>query len=342
MNFINEAWKEKSSTYSSVKVLTHQIIEKLSRKKIKSYKLWIENRNSRIYLIEDTNHELLVAKQSKNLSFEELRNEFKSLEKLSILESHSLKIPKAIGLDSSTNTYIMEFVDGESIASLVGSKNNQEKLLTACYIAGKVIADFHRSGNKSKNTITINNIVEDIELIPYGLKSSDKEILKKAVKILDNLEFSVGQVYRDYDPLNIYYSNKKISLIDPPGINYNTFLLWDIATFNFGLKKAFLKKTPFISGRRNKMLKDCKRTFIEGYINNISIGVSNCNQIFIMLDILELQRLGELMVFHKKHKYNNKRIISIRKVFNILSLIILYIEKIKLFSELKKKVNNSN
>ncbi len=336
MEFVKEAWEKRKEVADIPEPLTSKVLE--SKLGIDPFilELWVENRNSRIYEIKNGNGKCIIAKQSKSLSSDEVLNEFNSLKKLRRINSHNISIPDAINLIPEYKSYLMDKAQGNPISFLIGSSENINELLTACRMAGKTIAKIHSEFNSN---IDYNNgvdkVYKDICKMPSSISKSEKIILDRVTKKLENEKLPIGEVYKDYDPINIYYSKGTISLIDPPENFIRSFLFWDLATFSVGLRKALLKKSLFSIKNRNSKLELCIESFLQAYVQNCNYEIANMKNFYIVITLLEIQRIGELMVFQEKHRFSNKSFFSKSRMYNNVAIRILKNEKKKIICKLK-------
>lgn len=338
MNFIEQARKIDDEDIDEVPLITQEIIEGILEEKVHNIELWIENRNSRIFMIKTKKNETIVGKQSKTIGPSKLENEYKSLNKLFELDCPNLSMPKTYGFNALNNIYLMDLVNGKSIASLIRKKHNKISLIDACRVSGKVIAEIHTLWNiDSRLTNEIEVLFEDLWKIPKGYTDKEHETLQAALNLLKGKYFPIGKVYKDFDPLNVFYNKGKISLIDPPEIFIENLLYWDLATFCIGLHKALLKSSIF---KRNKsMIDKCESVFLTEYISNLQNKKVHIEDIKLMVSILELQRIGELMVFQEKHKENNN-LFSKNAIYNRAAIWMLKNEKKRVLNEIRWKIAN--
>ncbi|TSB48570.1 hypothetical protein [Alkalicoccobacillus porphyridii] len=335
MNILENARLIKKEHFNTPTEISQEKIERLICEKINSIELWIENRNSKIYKVKTDSLKNLIIKQNKTMNLNSFKSEYESLINLALIKSNNLSVPKAYGFISEDNLYMMDLVNGESIASLVDKKKTAE-LLEACRLAGKVISEIHSSWNcKIEYKNSIEEVFEDLKKIPKELTSKERKILDRSFLLIHNKGCPIGKVYKDFDPLNLYFFQGEISLIDPPESAMQNTLFWDLATFNIGLRKAFIKKGLFFN---RTSVEECENIFLLEYKKNLNFADLNEKEFNVFLSILELQRIGELMIFQEKHKIKNK-FLSKSSVYNIFAFKMLHYERRRVIRKLEKIIS---
>lgn len=183
------------------------------------------------------------------------------------------------------------------------------------------MAVIHKRWKTDDVFIDINAIYSDLKKMPIKLKEKEIILLKKNFCHLANVKIPIGKVYRDFDPLNIYCNLNKIELIDPSEKTIESYLYWDVATFMVGLRKAYLKNIFSFDIRQKKVFDICRRSFLNEYFNLLKIKKSSVVYAILLIKTLELQRLGELMVFQDKYRRKNKW--TTKYLYNKISLMLL-------------------
>lgn len=331
MNFVEQAilTNNDMNRHDSAFNLSKSILNKIIKSDITHYMLWKETYSSKIYKIK-TNKRTIIAKQGKSPAPEELEKEYESLGVLKEIESDYLLIPNTYGLDKANNFYLIDLVEGDSISQLVQERNQNHTILEASKIAGKVLGDIHNYWTE-KVGIYENSyaLLNDIKKIPGGLTAKEKKVLEPAIAQMAQTNIPVGLVYKDYDPLNIYYKEGKISLIDPPQIFAETIMYWDVATFTVGLKKASLKKINFSKDKVS--LEECEEIFIDEYLKSINLENFKLQEFKLILKIMEIQRCAQLMAYQEVNRKRN-RIFSKNRIHHNIALYLLR-------KEIKKAIN---
>jgi len=336
MNYIQQAktHKNRGSDIIEVNKLTSKIVEDIINEEILDLRIWIENRNSIIYKIK-IKDKYLVAKQGKYLNSDEVVKEFTALKELMSINCKELMVPKVLNYSKDHRFYLMDLVEGEPLSSMV-NKRNRNKLLRSCKLVGKVLAIIHSEWNcKNYKNTNVACIIEDIKRSPGWVSTRENKYLIKVYDLLKDDIVPTGRIYRDFDPLNTFNYNNRIVLIDPPEKNYKGILYWDLATFFIGLKKALLKKKLYISRKDDIFLNQCKNIVLEEYLNNVTFDIPDLRKFNLTILLLELQRIGELLVFQKKHIKRNKYI-SVKSLYSRLALKLLNIERKKITAIIKK------
>lgn len=319
--------------------LSNQIEEKINVN-IKSIELLLENRNSLIYKVIDHKNNIMIYKKSKKLNLENITTEYMTLSKLKYLESSEVRIPKAISLFREDCAYLMDYIEGHSLADIVSLNNTDVKV--SCELAGKTLAQIHNNWNKDKTSSYDVRKLKETMLNEDSLFSKDEiNILEMVFKHLDGVEFNWGYSYKDYDPLNILLSNGKIALIDPPETTEENYLFWDISTFTFGIKKAFYKNKKIITNKRRFEIDIYIKYFFEGYSQELSTDFTDI-RIKLFLYLLEYKRINDLVNYQKKYSRIKLGRGFNKYIYNFLAIRILKNEKKRIILKMQHMIKRDN
>lgn len=340
--FIDEVYstsskKQKKNTNINI---SKSDIEKTLNEEILDYKLWLENRNSKIYKVFTNNDETLILKLCENLTTNELKYEYEQYKRLNTLKNEYVNIPKTYGINYKMKYYIMDFIEGHTISELINRMADIQQLSKSCLFAGKLLGQLHNYWESQTDTYeNLNYVFEDIENSLIKFSKRELEILHFVKCYFKEYQFAYKQVYRDYDALNILVNENQITLIDLPENPIKSLVFWDIATFTFSLKKASMKS--FIFFKRKSKIKLLEDNFLEGYfLENQSI-ILNTKEFNVILLLFEIQRIIQLMHFQKKHQQNNA-IFTRKKIYSTIAIILLKKEMKKNFKQIENEINKMN
>ncbi len=301
MDFINRALQEKTRAKTPSKSIDGNSLAKELNIALAEFNLILENRNSLLYKVKTFDDRQLILKQTKSLTPKEINDEYNSLVYYNSLDIIGLKTPKAIKFLPEYNAYVMEFVAGENLNfQIIGSNTN---LMSTLKQTAPILAKLHMKEFVGASSIYhLNILFEDLETDLLRFSKHEKRVLCKAKDSLIGHSFPVGYSYQDFSPLNLYFAEGVLTLIDPPRTKVESFLFRDLATFSVGLRKALLLKNPrtlFFT----KQHTDSMEVFISRYIESLQVktSVAPSEKIHTLFYLLVIQRLAEMIVFQ-----NNK------------------------------------
>jgi len=301
------------------------------------FQLEVHSFKTRIYKVVTQNGQMFAVKQcnyKKNLN--NLKHEFRNQQKLFKVQCEFLKVPEPLYFSSKLYAYVMQYFPGQSLSKLMFK--NQINFLNGCRKSGQLLAEIHNHWYKEGRNIEIENIHKDISAV---LKQTQIQILNDALELLKHQHIDCGQVYLDFDPLNIIWNKNDLYLIDPPNINRTSILCWDLATFKFGLHKSLWKniiKKPWNIHTYSSIIEKAKKEFQIGYKENYKYSLLEDNLFDLLMDILELQRVGEWIIGNKNNPFyfNNKKIKILAS--SIVSLPLLIHRRNQLIKEIQQKI----
>lgn len=336
MKYIEQAWSNNSEKNDTIRVakITPEVVGDIVQKEITEFETWIENRNSIIYKFK-ADDKYLVGKLSKHMTPAEVVNELTTFKELSSIKSSELLIPQVYGHREDLRIYVMDLISGKTLSSMVGENKSKGQLLESCKLVGKILSTIHSEWSEKVNEHKTLEIIDDIKRMPGGISKKENKKLQKAYEFLKNDPLPVGKIYKDFDPINIFYKQGTLALIDPPENNIYGVLYWDLATFFIGLRKAILKKKLFISRTDSEFLDQCKHVVLHEYQKGSTIQTLPKKKFDLIIALLELQRIGELLVFQKKHTRKN-HVLSVKGLYNRVALKLLHTEKKKVIALIGK------
>jgi len=316
--------------------LAHALSDKVS-----ACQILTQNWRNRVYRVGLANGRTVIAKQLLVGTDATFHYQCDQHERLMKLQIPKLRIPKVLGLLPGKHCYVMEFVRGETIQSLIWKRHVTDALVCGCELAGQVLARMHLLHTKGCCRTPTREIARDFSAAAWHLRSQEREILQAALERLALTEFSVGEIFYDYKPPNLLFEPDALYLIDPPDAPRLSVHLWDFSFFRSSMRRhlwAFGLRHPF--DRRREIIRQSMRAFERAYISEFAGALSPLFPLATRL--FELQRTAQRFTMqHGKIKLA-KSVVRRREYLlphplaHRLSLPLLNIEKRWLFAQLAR------
>ncbi len=149
----------------------------------------------------------------------------------------------------------------KTIQALVWDRTGGDDLLSACKLAGKILAQMQIAQTEQICRMPVDALARDLAEARCHLSSREQTILEFALENLAGANVSIGHDY-DYTPANLLFENDQLSLVDPPDVLRQGVLLWDFSCFRswmrrhlwrFSLRRPFDRRRAMITLARQRM-----------------------------------------------------------------------------------------
>lgn len=256
---------------------------------------WRSSRNADLYLLKSDETEwllkILVSKPSATI-----RTEFRHLQDLWALGQGegSFRVPKPEFFIADRSAYVMEMVDGQRLDSFLYAKDTRpDQAVDLIRRCGQALAEIHRAWLHPTDEAAKAKLLEGLGSLPWRLRSRQKALLQAALAQLRGTDFATSTLYLDFDPVNLLLSDTgQLILLDPPEQSSVGFVEWDIATFLFGIRRAWWRKpiaAPRVLGYHAKL----STAFLEAYAGLAPwVGVNDRGR-SLLRTLAELGRVGQ-------------------------------------------------
>ena len=272
--------------------LTAHAVEQALGFAVESCELLHMTWNNRIYRVRPVQGPASFAKQFWTLGEAALVREYEALRSLCTLAIEGLSMPQPLGLVASHRSYLMAGALGRPIALLA----LDPALEPACKLAGAVLGRIHSNWTQSLEPLPAAALAQDLAAMPLGQSAAEGETIRAAVSRLAGECVAIGKTYSDFSPRNVFYADGAVSLIDPPEDSGQGLLLWDVATFCGGLRRAAWRSPAKWSPSRCRAVADRgQAAFLAGYASGYPGLYAKRTIPPGLLRLLELQRIGQLM-----------------------------------------------
>ncbi len=302
------------------------------------------NWRNRVYRIEMTNGDAVLAKQGLMSTDSMLEFQRKELDRLGALKIQGLYVPAALGLMAERRILLMEFAFGETIEALMWNRELGESLRQSCILAGEILAQLERARTEKMVLLPVDALAQDLALAPWSFSRSQEKLLAKSFGRLAGVELRLGEVFYDYKAANLIFKQGVLNLIDPPDLLRSGILLWDFACFRSSMRRHLWRLMVRRPGRaRRSFIQRCQRSFEEAYFSNLDQPQLDVDNAEAVVHLLELQRTGLLMTMQQGKVELSQRGDPIAQgnrlgsmASNRLTLPLLEIEKRWLFRQLRQ------
>src|SRR5947207_14143843 len=191
-------------------------LEQALGERVQRCELWTQKRRNRVYRIELASGRAALAKQAARGTETMVRYQYDQLELLSKLDIPGMRVPKALAFLRAKRVYVMEFVPGETIESLLWNRSGRADLLLVCELAGKILAQMHILRTDTISPLAVEPLARDLAAAPWHLSAREQTILQLALETFARAELRIGEIYYDYKPANLLFDNNELFLVDPP------------------------------------------------------------------------------------------------------------------------------
>jgi hypothetical protein len=268
--------------------------------RIQKCELWAENWRNRLYRIELASGRAALAKQAVRGTEAMVQYQYDQLEMLSKLDIPGMQVPKALAFLRAKRVYVMEFVPGKTIESLLWNRSGQAGLLLACELAGKILAQMHVLRTEKISPMPVEPLARDLAAAPWDLSSRQQRILELALKTFARAELRIGEIYYDYKPANLLFDNNELFLVDPPDMVRQGAHLRDFAAFQSSMRRHLWRlslRRPF--DRRRAAIRQGMAAFERSYLANVGTPHPEPGLFGFVVRFFELQRTAVLMTMQK-------------------------------------------
>lgn len=314
--------------------------------KVEKCELWTTNWRNRVYRVELASGGAALAKQVVRGTDAMVQYQYDQLGVLARLQIPGLRVPKALALLRAKRVCVMEFARGKTIQALVWDRINEDDMILACELAGKILAQIQIAQTEQICPMPVEALARDLAAAPWHLSSREEAILESALESLAGAKVRIGHVYYDYKPANLLFENDQLSLVDPPDVLRQGVLLWDFSCFRSSMRRhlwRFSLRRPF--DRRRAMIKDAIAGFQRSYLASFDKLYPELALFATATLLFELQRTAVLLTMQKgKVDLARQRMPIARhrslgnSLANRISLPVLEIEKRWLFLQLAREL----
>jgi hypothetical protein len=321
-------------------------LEKALGEPVQNFHLFAKNWRNRIYRIELVSGHVALAKQVIVGTDEMLRYQYDQLQALATLQIPGLRVPRGLGILPQKRVYLMEFAQGEPISHLIWNQTSEGDPLRACELAGKIIAQLQLARTDKIGPIPVELLARDFAAAPWHLSSREENILQAVLETVAQLQVSMGQVYGDYTPENVLFSNNDLFLVDPPGRLLQGAHLWDFAVFRSSMRRHlwnFTLRRPF--DRRRAIITQSLAAFDRSYLASLTERPREPALFTLAARLFELQRTGYSMTLRKGKVDLARQKLPIARDKNLgdslaarITPLLLEIEKRWLFQQLAREL----
>jgi hypothetical protein len=276
-------------------------LEKALGEGVQKCELLGKNWRNRVYRLDLDSGARALAKQVIVGTEATVQYQYEQLQALSKLQIPGLRIPKPLGLVDAKRTFVMEFATGKTIGALVWNDTREHDLLSACELAGKILARIHIAWTKEVAAMPVKLLASDFAAAPWHLSSREQRILDSALKVLSQAEVSTGQIYYDYKPANLLFENNELFLIDPPEMPWLGIHLWDFSRFRGDMRRALWRlslRRPF--HRRYGVVRQSMARFERAYVESFIKRHPDPGLFAPATRLFELQHTALSMTMHKE------------------------------------------
>jgi hypothetical protein len=304
------------------------------------------NWRNRVYRIEFASGRVAVAKQVIFGTTGIIESQYNQLCAMARLNIPQLRIPKALTLLPRRRLFVMEFVDGKTISGLIWNRAAENSLVTACEMAGRILAHVHTVWRQSSCLVPIESLAHDLARTPWTLSARERNILERALKTVAGLDLSFGQICYDYKPDNLVLADNQLILLDPE-IFRQGVQLWDFSAFRSSMRRhlwRFRLLRPF-HRRWRALIEQALGRFEHSYLQNFRGCHSDPALVGVMARLFELQRTAvDIMVQKGTMDFARQRPIALgayvrHSVANPQMRSLHEIEKRWLFRQLEKALS---
>src|SRR5437667_3437263 len=235
--------------------------------KVEKCELWTTNWRNRVYRVELASGGAALAKQVVRGTDAKVQYQYDQLGVLARLQIRGLRVPKALALLRAKRVCVMEFARGKTIQALVWDRTNEDDMILACELAGKILAQIQIAQTEEICPMPVEALARDLAAAPWHLSSREQTILESALESLAGANVRIGHVYYDYKPANLLFENDQLSLVDPPDVLRQGVLPWDFSCFRSSMRRHLWKfslRRPL--DRRRAVIKEAIALFQRSYL----------------------------------------------------------------------------
>ena len=314
--------------------------------KVKKCELWTTNWRNRVYRVELASGGAALAKQVVRATDANVQYQYDQLGVLARLQIRGLRVPKALALLRAKRVCVMEFARGKTIQALVWDRTNEDDMILACGLAGKILAQIQIAQTEEICPMPVEALARDLAAAPWHISSREQTILESALESLAGAKVRIGHVYYDYKPANLLFENDQLSLVDPPDVLRQGVLLWDFSCFRSSMRRhlwRFCLRRPF--DRRRAMIKDAIALFQRSYLTSFDKLYPELALFATATLLFELQRTAVLLTMQRGKVNLARRKMPISRdgslgnpLANRITLLYLETEKRWLFPQLAREL----
>jgi hypothetical protein len=336
----------RTSEAASLEPPTLVELEEALGERVLRCELWQWNWRNRVYRVELAKGGVAVAKQLIMATEARFQCEHDQLGRLASLQIPGLRVPKLLALLPAKRTYVMELARGKTIPALLWNRKHGDDVLTACELAGKILARMHLAWTEKICPMPVDLLARDLAATPWRLSSREGKILQSVFENLARAEVRTGEIYYDYKPANFLFEAGELFLIDPPGVLRQGVQLWDFSIFRSFMRRElwrFTLRRPF--DRRRMIARQTLSAFERGYLSIFTESFPQPALFPLAARLFDLQRTAVLMTMQKGKVAMAREMRSATKemrfrnsLANRISLPLLENEKRWLFRQLAREL----
>ncbi len=245
-------------------------LENIFQKEVSDIKLtrFAATYNSDIYLAHCLNVDKKVL--VKHVLSDDYEEQLNALKDLSVRMSGLCLTPEYLGCLDGDKVIFMEYIEGNDFYSLLLSRRSKSNKIDLALKAGQWLACYHNELSAGKNTITLQDKLDDLNdyIIGEGNCFYNNKLLRSCMDWLEKYRVDAecqtvdwGGYHGDFKPENILLSEKGIYGIDFI-LAAESYQLMDLAQFANHLLFLGISKTGYrVLGIRHKLID----AFIQSY-----------------------------------------------------------------------------
>lgn len=192
----------------------------------------------------DINGVTVLVKVVVGKSMNQAKYEYETLRELAMLaDTGTFCVPEPIELLEQRSAYIMRFVVGPLLSRAIVRGNSAEsaRLFQALRNCGQALGEIHEHWARKDESVDLDEIVAQLcEWAPWRVSDRERRILSGVRRAWGEMPMEATRLYLDFDPVNVLIAEDGCAvLIDPPAEDVTGPLHWDLASFLFGIDRAW-------------------------------------------------------------------------------------------------------